>query len=176
MEKNELRKSLLCLRKNLSLSEQERASKEVTEKLIQLSLSKNISSVHCYLPIQNEIDTRLFISWCLNNKITVIIPKTLKNRQLKHCILMSLSELETGLYGTLYPKNEIEYQGTYDLICVPAVGFDRDGNRLGYGAGYYDNFLNTQKGALKVGLAHSCQMVAHLPVEAHDVSMDLVLF
>ena len=60
------------------------------------------------------------------------------------------------------------------MIVVPAVAYDRRGNRLGRGKGFYDRLLNTTK-ATKVGVGYQFQLIDEIPVEEHDVSMDIVI-
>ena len=71
-----------------------------------------------------------------------------------------------------------------DLILVPGVGFDRQGNRLGFGRGYYDRLLRPlreeplsaeTKKTLLIGLAFECQLVDQLPIDPHDVAMDAIV-
>jgi len=62
----------------------------------------------------------------------------------------------------------------FDLVIVPLLGFDDKGNRLGRGKGWYDRFLALQPKALKVGVALEIQRVESIPVEVHDVALDVV--
>lgn len=68
-------------------------------------------------------------------------PKTLPKRKLKNLVLNSLDEVENGVFGTTYPMGEELFEGEYDLIIVPGLSFDCNNYRLGYGGGYYDNFI-----------------------------------
>ncbi|MDE6243728.1 MAG: 5-formyltetrahydrofolate cyclo-ligase, partial [Muribaculaceae bacterium] len=61
-----------------------------------------------------------------------------------------------------------------ELIVVPAVAYDRRGNRLGRGKGYYDRLLATTK-ASKIGVAYEFQVVDDIPAESHDVPVDIVI-
>ncbi|GAA4845474.1 5-formyltetrahydrofolate cyclo-ligase [Algivirga pacifica] len=172
--KQELRKILLEHRRNMSQEEVSHSSNIIWKQLKDWIEEHTPDVIHTYLPIQNEVDTLPLVRYALEKGHKVVVPKTLKNRALKHCVLHSLSELETGKFGTLHPTTEEEYEGRYDLIVIPAVGYDHEGNRLGYGAGYYDTFLQDHPEAMKVGLAHSFQMVDHLSVEEHDIPVDHV--
>lgn len=63
----------------------------------------------------------------------------------------------------------------YDVIVVPMVGFDDGLNRLGRGGGWYDRFLGTQERALKIGFAFEIQRFTNLPIEPHDIRMDMIV-
>jgi 5,10-methenyltetrahydrofolate synthetase len=71
-------------------------------------------------------------------------------------------------------RNPIFYRGKprEDFVVVPGLAFDRNRYRLGYGGGYYDNFLMTQPKAQKVGIFYPFQEVVQVPKEAHDVQLD----
>jgi 5-formyltetrahydrofolate cyclo-ligase len=62
-----------------------------------------------------------------------------------------------------------------ELIMVPGVAFDRTGNRMGRGRGFYDRLLKSTPNATKIGLAYDFQMMDAIPTEPHDVKMNLVI-
>jgi 5-formyltetrahydrofolate cyclo-ligase len=94
--------------------------------------------------------------------------------------LEAISELVPGTFGILEPTAELRelpprqvLPSQIDLALVPGVVFDRQGNRLGYGRGFYDRLLRQlPREVLRVGLAFECQVVEELPVEPHDERMD----
>lgn len=143
------------------------------EVLIQESNSKVI---HAYLPMGSEIDISPLISKLLKNNIKVVAPKTLKNRKLQNLVLDSLEDLEEGVFGTFHPANSVEYSGNFDFIIVPGLAFDNNNFRLGYGGGYYDNFLINHPRAYKVGIFYPNQKVDKVPLEPHDVKLDEIVF
>lgn len=136
----------------------------------------DMQTVHCYLPMRAEINIRPLIERLLQAKIRVVTPKSLPRRELQHFILESLDRVEAGVFGTTFPAKGKEYTGDYDLIIVPGLAFDERGNRLGYGGGYYDNFLIQHPTALKLGIFYPFQRVEQLPLEAHDCPLDDILY
>jgi len=107
----------------------------------------------------------------------VYLPKTwLKERRLTFHRVYSFSDLVPGPFGLLEPnpKNEETDLGSLDVMFVPGLAFDVKGYRLGYGGGFYDRMLR-ETSALKVGVCYSFQLVESLPVEPHDVPVDLIL-
>jgi len=60
-------------------------------------------------------------------------------------------------------------------VVVPLIAFDRNGHRLGYGAGYYDRFLSGNPGLTKIGVAFSCQEVPETPADENDIAMDAIV-
>ncbi len=85
--------------------------------------------------------------------------------------LKSLDEVENGVFGTVHMASKLEYSGDYDLIIVPGLAFDAANYRLGYGGGYYDNFLSQHVGQ-KIGIGHPFQLIDSVPIEAHDVKLE----
>tara|TARA_B100000795_G_scaffold84023_1_gene61018 strand:- start:10887 stop:11429 length:543 start_codon:yes stop_codon:yes gene_type:complete len=170
-QKDQLRKEMFELRKRLSVEQRKRASEKVCDQLIDLVKDKNLKTVHCFIPMGQEIDVRSFIEYCLAQSVIVVCPKTLKKTQLKHLVLRDLNAVENGVFGTVYPAGEREFTDELDLIIVPGLAFDIQGGRLGYGGGYYDTFLATQPNAIKIGVGFECQLISEVPMEEHDVSL-----
>lgn len=92
--------------------------------------------------------------------------------ELEHSKINSTNELVKNTLGILEPKENLKIDTRkIDLILVPLLGVDIRGNRLGYGKGYYDKFLQTAE-ALKIGLAFEEFVLDEIPSEKHDVKLD----
>jgi 5,10-methenyltetrahydrofolate synthetase len=87
------------------------------------------------------------------------------------------SETKAGAFGIREPDHRMHKPARKpDLILVPALGFDRQGGRLGSGKGFYDRLLKKYSRAVRVGVAYGVQVVAeNLPLEAHDQCMDWIV-
>ena len=79
-----------------------------------------------------------------------------------------------GDFNIMEPQNE-PYKGDFDLIVVPGVAFDRHGNRLGRGRGYYDRFLCQHLNVKRIGICFDFQLVDEVPAEAFDIRMEEVI-
>ncbi len=174
-QKNQIRKEMLFQRKNLDNSFKINYDNDISEKLLSLIDDNNWRRIHIYISIDNELSTHYIIQKLLSKSIVVVCPKTLNNRQLEHRELVDLNDVEFGIKGTLHPKNSLIYTGDYDLIVVPGLAFDNRNYRLGYGAGYYDTFLQQQPNAFKIALAYPFQIMENVPTEQHDVPIDNVI-
>ena len=85
------------------------------------------------------------------------------------------SRLELGSFHIEEPTGDnVVNPEDIELIVVPAVAYDRKGNRLGRGKGFYDRLLQTTK-ATKVGIGYEFQLVDEVPVEPHDVGVDIII-
>jgi len=147
----------------------------ICEALFVLIRERKCAVVHAYIPMGSEIDIRPLLAKLVANMITVVMPKTLKNRQLEHLVLDSLDHLESGIYGTSHPKDGIVFNGELDLVIVPGLAFDSENYRLGYGGGYYDTFLTEHPTAFTVGIGYPFQKIDNVPKEAHDACLDKLL-
>lgn len=164
-----------AFRDGLSSSESLDSSEAVCIKLQQLCKRLKPKVVHAFIPFGSEVDIWPIIKELKQKGTTVVCPKTLKGRTLKHLILKDPAELETGRFGTQYPSASEIYSGPIDLILVPGLAFDVGGGRLGYGAGYYDTFLVDHPEAFKVGICFRGQVVEEVPMENHDVFLDQII-
>ncbi len=176
-EKKELRQLMLQKRHLLNDSVKRDYDQKVCQNLIDLVSIKSMKVVHCYLPFAGEIDIKPFIQYLLDTNRTVVVPKTLPKRILENRILKSLNEsdIEVGIKYTLHPKNPIPYTGEFDLIVIPGLACDDNKYRLGYGGGYYDNFLIQNSSAYKLGIFYPFQLVDKVPLELHDQQLDEIL-
>ncbi|MBU2881637.1 5-formyltetrahydrofolate cyclo-ligase [Psychrosphaera sp. B3R10] len=175
-----LRARFRALRQSLSPNAQQQASEALA--LACNSLSKNTQVVALYLPNDGEIDPTLAIKHLWQHNKHVLLPVIDPNN--KGHLIFQRYEQDTKLplnqYGIPEPKYdpaEIVDITTIDIIFMPLVGFDSQGNRLGMGGGYYDRTLSAvapHKPVL-IGLAHDCQQVDRLPVEVWDIPLHIIL-
>lgn len=174
-EKKKLRIEMHKKRANISSAQKKLYDQKICNRLEELILQQKAKVVHAYLPMGKEIDISPLLSLLLMKGITVVTPKTLKNRKLQNLVLTSLTEVEQGVFGTTHPAKSVEYTGGFDFIIVPGLAFDSNNYRLGYGGGYYDNFLVNHPNAQKVGIFYPVQQVDIVPTEPHDVKLDTII-
>jgi phosphoribosylglycinamide formyltransferase-1 len=143
--------------------------------------SKEFDSAKCmllYASKGGEVHTDGIILSVLSLGKRVCLPLTIKEtHQLEIYEIKGMDELSPGAYGILEPKQVLERRVSpdeVDVVVVPGVSFDGEGHRLGYGMGYYDSLLKHVPGT-KIGLAYTWQVVAHVPSEPHDVSVDMIV-
>ncbi len=174
-EKKALRTAVKLKRDAIGLEYKMAYDTSICDALSALIAERKCAVVHAYIPMGSEIDIRPLLEKLVANRITVVSPKTLKNRQLEHLVLDSLDHLEFGVYGTSHPKSGIVFNGELDLIIVPGLAFDTENYRLGYGGGYYDTFLAEHPTAFTVGIGYPFQKIENVPKEAHDACLDKLL-
>lgn len=171
-QKANLRKEMYRKRAELNALDKAKIDQQICDLLWELVCQKDLKTIHTYLPIESEIDIIPFVRRALVTRRKVIAPKSLVGGEMEHRVLTSLQALENGIYGTRHPRGGEAHSGSYDLIVVPGLAFDKRKHRLGYGGGYYDRFLAGHPDALKVGLFYSFQEVEEICVEAFDIALD----
>ncbi len=134
---------------------------------------KRANVIMFYVSKDGEVETMPMIEASLERGKVVLVP-VIKERKKK----MVVSELKDpnkdlvkGPYGIYQPKAhfKVYHPRSIDLAIVPGVAFDKKGNRLGRGMGYYDKFLvGLRSGAPTIGLAFKFQVVKKLPTLSHD--------
>ena len=169
--KSEIRSRVLDERDILSEDEIKGMSELIISNFKEEFSLEDYQTICVYVSKGSELFTHNLINYLLKSKI-VLVPYV--ENILKVSRINDFSELEKGKYDILEPKDKVEYQNQIDLVIVPGVAFDEQGNRLGYGKGFYDNFLKDYKGT-KVALAYERQIVKTIPIEEHDIKMNYII-
>lgn len=174
-QKKELRQEMKTRRAAIPATLKAEYDQWICQALWRMIDHHQFHTIHLHLPMGTEINIFPLIEQLLSHGLTLVAPKALPEGKFQNLVLHALDKVEKGRFGTTYPGGEEEYTGTYDLIIVPGLAFDRLGYRLGYGGGYYDNFMIHHPGARKVGVAYPFQQVETVPTEPHDIRLDEVL-
>lgn len=175
--KDSLRKQMKDLRERLSKKEVRERSARILENLFLLPEFFRADVIHTYVSSKNnEADTHELMRVLLKQKKRVVVPIVDKqSKQMKHSELFSLSELAGGAYGILEPKMYRPVASAeLQAIIVPALAVDRKGNRLGFGAGFYDKFLHGIK-VPTIVLAYDFQVVNDVPAEETDMQISFIV-
>lgn len=159
-QKTEIRKFFLEKRQKLTLEQLKDQSQKIATLFFDFLEKQPVKVVHCFLPIktQKEINTWLIIHqlWKTHPEIQVVVPKIIpKQKKMQHLELNTDTALQKSSWGIEEPidSKEISIQAI-DLVIVPLLAFDKLGNRIGYGGGFYDEFLkDCRANTLKVGLS-----------------------
>lgn len=179
MDKGRLRAKLQ--KRLLEMSEEQRSEKSqrACRNLVSTSQFQVASTIMMYLSLPHEVDTSDAVLYSWQQGKTVVMPKI--SWQQRHMIPVQINSLETGfstdsagirspITGVPMPIEEI------DLVVAPALGFDRNGNRLGRGGGFYDRFFANEKlDAPRCGFAFAEQLVESVPVVERDEPVDFLV-
>lgn len=179
--KKEFRKKVISLRSQQDQDFINKNSKIITDKLLNLECVKNSHTIMLYLDFNNEVSTDNLIDNLISQGKIVASPITLKDE--RKLIPSQITDLKSGIqfgaYNIREPKPECSSEidiNQIDLVIVPAVAYDLNCYRLGYGGGFYDRFLeNLREDAITVGIAFDLQIFESVPKEPHDAQLDYII-
>jgi 5-formyltetrahydrofolate cyclo-ligase len=176
MNKAEIRQLALEKRNALSEADKKTKSDEISKLLESLELFQNATNILAYFSHHKEVDTLSLLRKWMHEK-SFFLPRLTSESSFLALPISSFDELEMNRYGIPEPPipSGEEERASLDLIIVPGVAFDRRGNRIGMGKGYYDRFLAGQKKVPKVALAYSEQVLDSVPKEPYDESIDMII-
>lgn len=170
--KGELRKAIKEAKKALTTEEKSEAARRCFANVEQCGEFAAAQRVLVYNSLPDEISTAAFIEkW--HERKQLFLPRV--NGDELDILAFEPGQTEEGAFHIMEPTGDdcIDPM-TLDLIIVPGVGFDRHGNRLGRGKGFYDRLLHNCR-CPKIGVAYACQLQEAIPAEPHDVRMDAVV-
>ena len=161
-----------------SLSEDDACQKSelIYNKLLLLEEFVNANTIFVYLSYGREVNTDRVLHYLFSKGKSILVPKCNVNTETMIPVkINSFSELITGGYGIREPIINEEYFGKIDLAIIPGVAFDRFGNRIGHGKGYYDKFLENTN-VCKIGFCYSnCLSDVRIPCYNTDIAMDYII-
>lgn len=175
-----LRRAALERRRGQPPERRRAGSRAIARRLLGLDAWREAGTVHAYVgAVDGEVETREIVLEGLARGKRILCPRVRpRPRGLESLEIRSLDDLEENDRGLWEPDPEraraVGPDEPIDLVVVPGLAFDRAGNRLGYGAGFYDRFLATTD-AVRVALAFSLQLVDAVPVEPHDQPVDWIV-
>ena len=166
-----VRNDVLGKRRALSTESRKQKSHAIVDSLIELSLFKDAMTIATYLPLTSEVDLSRLLR--LEQSKCFVAPRTLPNFELSFHRVTSSDTFETGFGSAQQPTKaaDLVSPSAIDLFLVPLAACDRQGNRLGFGKGYYDRALADATG-YKLGIGFQCQLVDHVPFDSYDIPMN----
>jgi len=188
--KKQIRKRIIQLRNEMSEEDCEVKSHIIINKIRDHVSYKNASELLVYVDYNHEVQTRGLINQALADGKKVFCPKIVgdpENTKMEFYEIHALSELEEGYHGIMEPKIFSDNQWTDSdkknepqktkntsmksaLMIMPGVAFDPQKNRIGYGKGYYDRFLQRYGNDLEtIAVCFDCQLVEKIEAGIYDI-------
>lgn len=205
MTRSEIRSYQKELRDKLSDSDRQAMSAAITERLMQTEEYRNCTRLFSYVSFRSEVDTRELLHHAMVSRKEVFIPRVepqgmefYRTRQLEGLIISSygipeppaseedrfrpenLSETTNMTSGNMVShRNEVSHLNNpvRNLMLLPGLAFDPEGNRIGYGAGYYDKYLGFYgaEAFYKIALAFDFQVLDRIEAMEHDIKADMII-
>jgi len=175
MLKKDLRLQYSALRRDISPQSLLNSSLAIANKLLVLPIW-GFECYHIFLPIvsKNEVDTSFILSILQGKDKNIVLPKIQEPNKLQHILLTDSTKLRANSWGVPEPEAGIEVPPLkIDVVFMPLLAFDENGNRVGYGKGFYDNFLKEcRNNVVKVGLSFFTAEKGISDVNANDIPLD----
>ena len=178
LEKTSLRQRILQMRKAISIAHRKEANETIRKHILD-QWDPTWGTILIYINQPDEVETIPLINHLLQGKAKVCVPAF--DHKLNSYYPSELkdfkNDLEFGQFGILEPKAKARRPiplEKLDAVIVPGLAFDLQGNRLGYGRGFFDKICHALR-ATKIGLAYSFQLIENLIPHPNDVPMDLVI-
>lgn len=167
-------RELLAQRRRLLTKEQiTELSAMLLTHLETLPAFQAARTVLIYYPTHNEVDVLPLIKKYKHEKLFLF--PVVHRRSMDACPYEGNAKMHRGKFKIPEPTTE-PYRGTIDMVLVPGVGFDAQGNRLGRGGGYYDKFLALLPSkTVLVGMAYDFQLVEQVPAGRRDKHMNYIV-
>lgn len=176
MPKKSIRASILAQRRQLAPDSCAGLSHAAQNRLLAIPAFAEAAALALYSPVNNEVLTGELFHAARSLGKQVVFPRICGQR-LEFVEVTQLAELQPGALRIREPRGTTIVPVTaLDLLVVPGVAFDQKGGRLGYGKGFYDRTLHAvAPRPCLIGLCFEFQLVSALPVETHDVGVDMLV-
>ena len=179
--RQQLRQHIRKTRQNLTALQQQQAAQRITQQALSFIEQHQARNIALYLAVDGEIATQPLIEqlWQQGKNVYLPVLHPFCKRHLLFLHYLPDTPMKQNKYGIFEPHLNVQNVlplEQLDVIFTPLVAFDKQGNRLGMGGGFYDRTLqNSQRRFITVGLAHQCQQVETLPIESWDIPLEHIL-
>lgn len=172
--KERIREELQRERKNLSFSYCKQEEERVLERIRQSEPVCDYGYLYAYYPHGKELSLLKSLQWALEAGKRVALPRV-DGDSMDFYEITSLDEVAKGSFGVMEPITDKKVNWEEAVCLTPGVGFDKKGNRIGHGAGYYDRYFSRHARLIKVGIAYDFQIKDIIPTEENDIRMDYLI-
>lgn len=176
-DKDSLRQAALARRDALGVAERIGAARRLSELNLPIAVARGVI-VSGFFPIRGEIDPMPLMHVLWDSGATLALPVVSgRDQPLAFRQWEPDAPLVRGSHGTREPIATAP-EAVPDILLVPFAAFDREGHRIGYGAGYYDRTLErlrSMKPVIAIGVGFAVQEIERVPSSDHDARLDLVL-
>ena len=180
--RTQLRQQIRKTRANLTALQQQQAENSITQQALAFIEERNAQHIALYVSFDGEISTDKLIKtlWAQDKHVYLPVLHPFNPNHLLFLRYLPDTPMLKNKFGIWEPKLNVQNVlplDELDILFTPLVAFDKQGNRLGMGGGFYDRTLQNWQNSsfIPVGLAHQCQQVEQLPTEAWDVPLYRIL-
>lgn len=174
--KKEMREKYMAIRASMPAEQKAAFDAKIADRVCASITYRHSNEILLYASMGSEIDTWKLFDMALKAGKKVAFPRTFEDNTMKYYYCKSRDDLEKRENGIFEPRAGLEeYSPSQLSLCIiPAVVFDKDGYRIGYGKGFYDRFLSAFPG-VKAGLVYSNMIIPKVPRGRFDKHVDIII-
>lgn len=172
MDKKSLRAKIKKMRDSFEKEQLLEESLNLCKKILELEEYKKADKILSFMNFGSEVKIEILNEKILEMGKELYLPRVEKDGKLS--VVRYGQGFSIGSFGIREPVGE-KYLGRLDLIVTPGLVFDRDGNRIGYGRGYYDRLFLEYPHTFKVAPIFEFQLLENIPSEKHDIKLDMII-
>lgn len=169
-EKKTIRKQYKSIRNNMAPGQVKELSERICANVIASPQFLEAERIFAYYPLENEVDVRKIVREAWRQGKQVAFPRV-SGEEMFYFEASDFLKLHPGTFGVMEPVETYPVEWESGLMLVPGVAFDRKGNRMGFGKGYYDRYLSEHPGCTRMGIAYECQVGDQIPAEETDMPL-----
>jgi 5-formyltetrahydrofolate cyclo-ligase len=174
-EKNNIRRMIKEQRKVLEAAEKSAWDGAICRQLLNLDDIRRAFCIYCYVSFHREVSTWRFMESLLRDGKCVAVPRV-AGKKLEFYAISGKADLEESAMGIMEPKQScLRVNDLEAPVIVPGLAFDKSGNRMGYGGGYYDRLFEKEPNHPRIAIAYGFQIFDQIPTEPHDKRMDRII-
>ena len=174
--KQQLRAEVRRWKRAMTQQEILERSQDLARQFLETEQYCSARSIYGYLPFNQEVRTRPILEQALRDGKRVALPKCF-GEKMRFIWMDDFDHLEVSAFGAPQPVADgPAADDSSALVLMPGLVFDRAGNRIGYGGGFYDRFLSREAEHPTVALCYDFQLIDRLECEKFDIPVDLVLW
>ncbi|MCD8230819.1 MAG: 5-formyltetrahydrofolate cyclo-ligase [Clostridiales bacterium] len=182
IQKQEIRKFYKQLRNDMEREQVASLSSEICRHILESPLFQTAEYIYAYYPLGNEADIRPVAEEAWKRGKQVAFPKVFGD-EMCYFEVGDFSQLVEGTFGVMEPlpvndggtARPVDWRRLDTLVLTPGVAFDRHGNRMGFGKGYYDRHFAERNRYIMLGVAYELQVSKELPTGEFDVALSYIV-
>jgi len=173
--KKEMRNIIREMRKAMNPGEKKAADAVICRKVMEMASGFPDKNILIYIAKEDEVNLNEAVLSFIRQGRRVAVPRVY-GKELKFHRILSLDDLEDGVFGLKEPKKDLPVlKPDGDLVFMPGMAYGKKGERLGYGAGYYDRYLSGYPGNILTGIGYDFQTEREFEASMNDIPVSQVI-
>ena len=172
--KKDIRKRVLANRDDIDKKEWEEKSRKIQKQVITHPFFLESNVIYCYVDYRNEVGTECIIKKAWESGKQVAVPKV-EGKEISFYYISDFSDLKEGFRQIREPDVQFPANENHALVIMPGVAFDKSRNRIGYGKGFYDRFMDKHPTYRTIALAFECQMLDEIEADIFDYRPEILI-